>query len=445
MKLASTSLQVAVERIEEHFSALSRIGNLGPARNDGFLRASWSSEETAAMEYVKRTGQEQGLSPAYDGVGNLYLTTPDQRPEVIQVGSHLDTVPKGGLYDGGAGIVAGLEALLALRARWSDLRRGLELVVWRGEESATFDSLCKGSQAAFGHNDPAILHKEFNGQTLESAILGQGFDPSFIRDKRPTLSQQHFEAIAAHIELHIEQGKKLEIDRKDIGVATSIRGTARLRVTVTGKAAHSGGTPMGASYRKDANLAIAYMQVELDRLAGQVLAEGHDLVQTVGVVNSDRHFNQREPRVYENALTKVSPFGYFTLDIRSNSRSFLESYTDKARDLIRNTGRRFRIDVNIETICFLKPVDKLAEDLQAAVATVCDNLGYTYERMPCGALHDLAVVSSQRRRNGVPIPTALVLIPCKDGISHNPEEYASPEAVCKGATVLAHLLANMAA
>ena len=445
MKLTLTPLQVAVERIEEHFSALGRIGNLGPTRNDGFLRASWSNEETAAMEYVKRAGQEQGLLAAYDGIGNLYLTTPEQRPEIIQVGSHLDTVPRGGLYDGGAGIVAGLEALLALRARWSQLRRSLELVVWRGEESATFDSLCKGSQAAFGANDPAILHKEFSGQTLESAILGQGFDPSYIRDKRPALSRQHREALAAHIELHIEQGKRLEIDRKDIGVATSIRGTVRLRIAVTGAAAHSGGTPMGAAYRKDANLAIAYMQVELDRLAGQVLVEGHDLVQTVGVVNSDRHFNQREPRVYENALTKVSPFGYFTLDIRSNSRPFLENYADKAKGLIRDTGRRFGVDVNIEMICFLKPVDKLDEALQAAVATECDNLGYTHERMSCGALHDLAVVSSQRRRNGAPIPTALVLIPCKDGISHNPAEYASPEAVGKGATVLAHVLAGMAA
>ena len=255
------------------------------------------------------------------------------------MGSHLDTVPKGGQYDGGAGIVAGLEAILALHEYWSSMNCDLQLVVWRGEESATFGSVCKGSRAAFGLNDPNILTKKFQGQTLEDAIARQGFDPSYIRGRKPTLSQQQIDSITAHFELHIEQASQLQTDRKRIGIVTSIRGAARYRVIIIGEAAHSGGTPMGSAFRRDANLAIAYMQVELDCLAKLRLEQGDDLVQTVGVVNIDPDFNMLDPRVYENSYTKVSPFGYFTLDIRSSQAVTLASYIQDALGLILDTGR----------------------------------------------------------------------------------------------------------
>jgi N-carbamoyl-L-amino-acid hydrolase len=441
----TSDLDVSTKAIEAHFSALSQIGNLGPDRKAGFLRAAWSDEETAAMEYIKQTGQARGLRGTYDGVGNLFLTTPGPTRQVVQIGSHLDTVPRGGMFDGGAGIVAGLEAILALQNFWPGLKQGLELVIWRGEESATFDAVCKGSRAAFGRNDPAILANEFGGRTLEQAILSQEFDPTFIRDGKPTLSSDRIDSIAAHLELHIEQATKLEAEGKAIGIATSTRGTARLRVIVTGEAAHSGGTPMGVTYRKDANLAMAYMQVELDRLARQTVAEGQDLVQTVGVINSDEGFNRQHPQVYDNALTKVSPFGYFTLDVRSNRQAQLERYVTRARALIREVGQKFKVGVGIESITFLEPLERFEESLQASLEERCQTLGYSYLKMACGALHDVAVVASQQRSDGSKIPGALILIPCRQGLSHNPQEYASPEAIQKGAMVLAQTLSKLAA
>ena len=169
-------LNISTESIEQHFVALGQIGNLGPRREDGYLRASWSAEESAAIGYIEQAGQSFGLQATYDGVGNLFLATPGNKRQVVQVGSHLDTVPRGGLFDGAAGIVAGLEAILALRDHWDSFRYGLELVVWRGEESATYGAVCKGSQAAFGQNPPDILTREFAGQTLAEAILNQGFE-----------------------------------------------------------------------------------------------------------------------------------------------------------------------------------------------------------------------------------------------------------------------------
>jgi acetylornithine deacetylase/succinyl-diaminopimelate desuccinylase-like protein len=214
----------------------------------------------------------------------------------------------------------------------------------------------------------------------------------------------------------------------------------RLRVSVTGEAAHSGGTPLGAAYRHDANLAMAYMQVELDKLAGQHLAAGADLVQTVGVVNCDRDFNLNHPQIYENALTKVSPFGYFTLDIRSSQQSFLRDYTGQVYRLFNELGRKFDVTVDIEEICALPALESLDEALQATIETACQELGYSYERLPSGALHDVGVVARQPQSNGATIAGGLIFIPCRAGLSHNPQEYASPAAIRKGALVLARTL-----
>ena len=437
---------IPVQRIEQHFSVLGKIGNLGSFREAGFLRASWSDEETAAMEYVKNVGWESGLRASYDGIGNLYLTTPQPRDaqEVVQVASHLDTVPYGGLFDGAAGVMAGLEAIIALREAWPMFKRKLQLVIWRGEESATFGAVCKGSRAAFGRNNRNIVLKKFEGRTLEQAIRSQGFDPSFIENSTPTLSPERIDAIAAYLELHIEQATKLEVDGNDIGIVTSVRGTRRFRFVVTGEAAHSGGTPMGLAYRKDANLAIAYMQVELDALGKQALADGHDLVQTVGLLNSDRDYNMFNPRLYENAMTKVSPYGYFTLDIRSNNRAFLDAYAAKVQTLMQTVCKRLRVFVEITKVGALEPIEEMDQPLQLALEKSCRYLQYNYEFMPSGAIHDVAIVASQPRSNGTTIPSALVFIPCRHGISHNPKEYTTTDAMHKGAMVLAQTMYEIA-
>ena len=442
--MSPSILDVPLAHIEQHILELSRIGNLGARREDGFLRASWSSEESSAMEYIREVGRSSGLRAEYDAVGNLFLNTPDSAAAVIQVGSHLDTVPKGGMFDGGAGIIAGLEAILALRKLWYSLGCMLQLVVWRGEELATFGAVCKGSQAAFGLNDPRILLQKFEGTTLEEAILRQGFDPDYINQRRPTLPQTLIDSIAAHIELHIEQANMLQASRKDIGIVTSIRGAVRLRVEVTGEAAHSGGTPMGAEHRKDANLAMAYMQVELDRLAKQVIAGGTDLVQTAGVINADLDYNLHYPRVYENAATKVSPFGYFTLDIRSSQAATLTDYVQESRHLIDQQARQFGVEVEVFEMTALPPTEALDAQLQEILKEGCIELGLSFAKMPSGALHDAAIVASQHKSDGSAIPVAMIFIPCTDGISHNPKEYASPEAVQKGAEVLAWLMYRLA-
>src|ERR1019366_6426364 len=233
-------IRIAESQIQRHIDALAKFGNLGPKLEDGFSRTPWSDAESAGMEYIRKEGEKLGLQARYDGVGNLFLRTKHGSSQVWQTGSHMDSVPHGGTFDGGAGIIAGLEAIRALiAANAIPADKDVELVAWRGEESATFQFAYKGSKAAFGDTFPDdILARSYEGKTLEESIRKQGFDPSFIKNHRATLTQKEIDALKDYIELHIEQAKKLEQDGDDIGIVTSIRGGARFKIEVTGSFDH---------------------------------------------------------------------------------------------------------------------------------------------------------------------------------------------------------------
>ena len=435
---------ISEENIQSHFDKLSKIGTLGKTPAEGFLRAAWSKEESDAFEYVRKEAEMAGFVARYDAIGNLYLRIPGDLQQIVQVGSHLDTVPEGGNFDGTAGIIDGLESIKAICRYGLPIRKGLELVIWRGEEGATFDAPYKGSKAAFGELNPKYLKNEFNEKTLEQAILEQGFDPSWIRESRPTLTQNDINNIFAHIELHIEQGNKLENDGTDIGIITSIRGPARYRFEVIGEFDHSGATPMGSDHRKDANLASAYIQVELDKLVNKYLNKGGDLVQTIGILNADESFNNKDERVYNNALTKVSGFSYFTLDIRSNDKTFRDFYTTKVIETITKVAESKGVSIEIEHIASEDPVEKLDDRIQESIKSACEELNYSFQYIPSGAGHDAAVVAKQKRSNETYTPVGMIFIPCKGGKSHCKEEFVTTGAVTKGANVLAQTLYQLA-
>ena len=425
---------ISPDAISKHIEEISKIGCIGVGPEYGYLRAPWSKEESRAMDYFKKAGEELGLTAKYDQVGNLFISTPDEKESVLQVGSHLDTVPAGGLYDGGAGIIAGFEAIKEVLNSNKSLKTSLELVIWRGEESATFNSLYMGSRAAFGVANPEFLKNSYNGQTLKEAISGAGFDPEFIKQSKPTLTEEKLAKVKAHIELHIEQATKLERDNLDIGIITSIRAPKRYRIKIFGESAHSGATPMDLKYRKDAVLTASYINVRLNEAILKEIKKGADLVQTVGVLNSDKDFNEKNTLIYDNAITKVSPFAYFYLDVRGNKKKELDAYTDCAKEIIEQTATEFGTKVEIELLSEADPVEELCPSLQEKISSASKSLDLGHTLMPSGAGHDAAVVA----RNSS-IPTAMIFIPCRDGISHNPKEFTTPEAIAKGANVIAEV------
>jgi len=438
-----TLICISPESISAHYAVLDHIGNLGPGK--GFLRAGWSDEESAAMQYIEQAALAAGLLSRRDGVGNLVIETPGQFTEWVETGSHMDTVPGGGNYDGAAGVVAGLEAIIAVYCANLPLQRGLRLRVWRCEESSTFGVVSAGARAAFGMLPPSALDNMYRGKTLAEAIIAQGGDPASISRRAATIAATERENIAAHIELHIEQGSVLESGGFDLGVVTGIRGSMRSWVRLFGAFDHSGATPMGTEWRKDVNLAMAYMQVRLDTLATDAIVAGRDIVQTIGVVNSNREFNETETILYDNAVSKVSGFGYFSHEVRGCFPAEVRNFVREAHRIIRQTADEFGINAGIEEFSAVNGIFRLDEGLQHLLSACCKQHEVSYTGLPSGAWHDVAVLHDQLRNDGSKVPTGLLFVPCRGGVSHSPEEYTSPEQLALGATVLSEAMAELAA
>ena len=440
----NSNLTISPESIKSRYSVLDYIGNLGAAPEDGYLRAAYSDDETRAMKVLAEAAADAGLNCKWDKIGNLTIEMPGNFSEWVETGSHLDTVPYGGNFDGLAGVVAGLEALIALKASSRRLKRGIRLRIWRGEESAHFGSSSTGSKGAFGILDPAVLSNRFKGITLKEAMLSQGCDLSPVENKIATISQGEIDSIYAYIELHIEQGDLLETSGKELGIVLGVRGAARMMVTLEGAFDHSGATPMGTEYRKDVNLALGHIIVRLDELATKHIEEGMDLVQTIGVINSSSELNDVDPHVYRNAVTKVSGFGYFSHEVRSCNSVESDLFSLEAKEVILNTAKNFGVSADIKDLGKTAGIPSLSKIVQAALEASSCEVGTSFMEMSSGAWHDAAVVASQQRSDGSAIPTGMLFIPCKDGKSHSPKEYCSPEQIAKGATVLARAMLRLA-
>lgn len=377
----------------------------------------------------------------YDHIGNLTIETPGNNSEWIETGSHVDTVADGGNYDGLAGVVAGFEVLHAAVNSNSVNKRGLRLRIWRGEESAAFGISSIGSRAAFGKLPCSALHHSYSGQSLSDAIKEQGFNPALIQDGIASITSSELNSMAAFIELHIEQGKVLESLGSDIGIVSSIRGSKRSWIDITGTFDHSGATPMGSTYRSDANLAMAHMLVELDQLLNRHNACGGDLVQTTGLINSDEHANGK---LSSCAITKVSGTACFSLDVRGCHQEEVDLYCEQAFIQVQKIAKQFAVSANIETFSNQAGIMQLDQHIQKTAAACCETLKLNHLTLPSGAWHDAATVAAQVKSNGQTIPTGMIFIPCRAGVSHSPDEFSSAEQIAKGATLLAAVMMQLA-
>ncbi len=424
--------EALTRRIEQHFAKLAHIGN----QPDGSItRMAWSDEESAAMAYIRAEGERFGLVGSYDGVGNLLLSTPAPAERRVLVGSHLDSVPHGGNYDGAAGVVAGLEALRQVSEKGLPEGWGATVVAWRGEEY-TFNAVYKGSAAAFGMGQPQFLHNLDGDVTLRSAIMSQGYDPSFIQDARPSLPEAFIESIDSYFEMHIEQSVVLERNAESVGIVTSIAGDRRYLVVLEGRFDHSGATPMGSEYRGDVNLAMAHIQVRLDELARRRLGEGRRFTQTVGIVNADPEIDKKYPEVHGNSVTKVSGLGYFSLDLMSADDTFMDNHAAEMLRTIWDTAREFNVKAFVEMTDASRGLLELDGELRGLLGAAAAELELAHRELPSGAGHDAVIVGLAERPERGNIPVGMLFVPCRGGISHDKEEFAQAEHVAAAAQVL---------
>lgn len=373
-------------------------------RGRGIVRDSYGDGEQTAHDLMRSTAESLGLETAVDAIGNLSMTLPgrDRRAPRIIVGSHLDSSPQSGNFDGAAGVVAGLCALSALKGAGVQPECDITVMGVRAEESSWFNISYLGSGGAFGLLDPACLaiKRSDNGKSLEATLLERGFDPSPIRERRALLEPAR---IRAYLELHIEQGPTLVAERLPAAVVTGIRGCKRFRnARCLGEYGHSGA--VNRPHRRDAVAATVALLHHLETVWLAHEQQGADLTITSGELYTDPAFH---------APSKIAGETRFVIDIRSVSEALMDEVADEARRAAVRIGAQRRVTFDLGASSD-SPSAVMDDGLRAGLRA---QLPQPFE-MASGAGHDAAVFAKMG------IPTGMIFVRNEHG-SHNPDEAMS--------------------
>jgi len=397
------------------FDALSRATRVGR----GIVRDSYGDGEQAAHDIVRAAAQSLDLEISIDAIGNLSMTLPgtDRTAPGILMGSHLDSVPQGGNYDGAAGVVAGLCALAGLRYAGVVPPCDLAVLAIRAEESAWFDIPYLGSAGAFGLLDPKCLSvtRSDNGRSLESTLTARGFDPQAIREGRRLLDPAD---IRAYLELHIEQGPTLVARNLPAAVVSGLRGCQRFRnARCIGQYGHSGG--VARADRHDAVAATVAFLHHMERIWLREEAAGSDLVLTAGELYTD-------PKLH--GPSKIAGETRFVLDLRSLHEATMTTVAGEAQAEAARVSDAYRVHMDLGPRTD-SPAAAMDGRLRAKLLTLLDQ---PFE-MPSGAGHDAAVFAK------LGIPTAMIFVR-NEHDSHNPQEAMSMEDFAVATQALTRVL-----
>ncbi|GES50721.1 Zn-dependent hydrolase [Rhizobium sp. NBRC 114257] len=408
------NLPVNADRIAEDIDALAGITDPGHP----WTRRAFSPLFLEGRAYIEARMKAAGLETRIDAAGNLIGRRTGAKPGLgtILVGSHSDTVPDGGRFDGIAGTIAALEVARSLKDRGIELDHDLEIVDFLAEEVSIFGVSCIGSRGMTGQIPEAWLSRVSGDRTLSEGIAEVGGDPSvLLSQKRPDL--------AGFLELHIEQGLVLEAENKDIGIVTAIAGITRIEITVEGRADHAGTTPMDR--RADALVAASQLVLDIrQRAAEQAKTPGH-FAATVG-----------EFRIEPNAANVVPSKVVLLIDgraeIRSDMEDFLAWIDGEVKTIAADYGVTINPPVRVSDNMPTPGAPVLLETLERA----CKTVGAKHRRMASGAGHDTAWIAKVA-------PAAMIFVPCKEGRSHCAEEWAENDDIAMGAAVLFEAVRDM--
>lgn len=394
----------------------------------GITRASYGAGEQAAHQLLREHAERVGLEVATDAALNLYITLPGRNRELARVmtGSHLDSVPRGGNFDGAAGVVAGLAVLSGWRQAGYRPQRDVTVMAVRAEESAWFPVSYVGSKAAFGLLPATALQacRADNGISLEQHLVQLGGDPQAIGEGRAYLDAGQVDSF---VEVHIEQGPVLIDAGKPLGIVSGICGSLRYRqARAIGNYAHSGATPR--SHRHDAVLAVSQLVVALQGFWQQLESQGHELTVTIGQFQTDPQ---------QADFSKVSGRVEFCIDLRSRSIATLQLMDGHLLQAVERISTEHGVRFELGEQSGSAPgvlAEPLVQQLQVAAA----RLGYSSLSMPSGAGHDAALFAGQG------VATAMLFIRNANG-SHNPAEAMAMEDFQAGTRVLSQVLAQRSA
>jgi beta-ureidopropionase / N-carbamoyl-L-amino-acid hydrolase len=370
----------------------------------GITRASYAPGETAAHELIADTARREGLHVGEDAAKNLIIALPGQEAEkpFIACGSHLDSVPQGGNFDGAAGVVAGLTVIVDLKRGGLVPPRTVKVFAFRAEESAWFGKSWLGSNAMFGRLTEADLSlpRTTNGQTLRDAMRATGADLDVISTGKRLLDPAQ---LAAFVEIHIEQGPVMVARGLPVAVVTGIYGNIRhMRIICRGRSEH-GGVPRGM--RRDAAFAVAHLVVRLDAAWQDFERVGDNVTVTCGMIgtNPDDH-----------AVSRIPGEAWFSIEIRAERNDTLERFYRRFEAECRavETERDVRFELDGRIVNMAAPMDRR---WVKHLSGICARLNLAPELLPSGAGHDAAVFVHAG------VPTAMLFIRNEHG-SHNPRE-----------------------
>ena len=396
-----------------------RISEIGAEPGGGVSRIPFSHEERAAHELVAGWMVDLGLSVKADSFGNTIGTLPGTDPArpAIGFGSHLDSVPHGGRFDGTIGVLSALEVIRIFAEAGVETAHPLMVVAFASEEGARFGEPCLGSKAVAGVLQESDMQRlrDANGVTLAAAMREVGLNPL-------SLPQARWEpdTLAAFLEVHIEQSRSLEEGGERIGLVDAIAGNTRIRLVITGRQDHSGGTPM--SQRRDALAAAAEVILAAESIANEPRRRA--TVATVGRLH-----------VFPNSITTIPGDVEFYLDVRDvdsdRQRLTTNDIVTRAEETAARRGLRCEWEVVSDTSPVVLP--KWLRDLTTGAA---ERLAVPHRVTTSGAGHDAGILSRA-------IPAAMIFVPSRDGLSHCPEEWTSMEDIAIGAHALAESIRDI--
>ncbi len=397
------------------WDTLMEMAKIGPGVRGGNNRQTMTDEDSEGRHLFQKWCEAAGMTMGVDEMGTMFATRAGTDPDAlpVYVGSHLDTQPTGGKYDGVLGVLGGLELIRTLNDLDIKTKHPIVVTNWTNEEGTRFPPAMMASGVFAGKftQDWAYNQTDADGVKMGDELERIGWKG----DEKVGARKMH-----AMFELHIEQGPILEVENKDVGVVTHGQGLNWLQVTVTGQESHTGSTPM--PMRKNAGLGMAKITVLADEIA---LSNAPDAVGAVGHCD-----------VYPNSRNIIPGKVVFTVDFRSPSLDVQKDMEAKFRKGAQDICDADGLGLEIEFVGGFDPIT-FDEGCVTAVRNAAERLGYSHMNIVSGAGHDACWINAVA-------PTAMIMTPCVDGLSHNEDEDISMEWATAGTDVLLHAVLETA-
>ena len=412
MKTSTATLRIDGQRL---WGALMELAAIGATPKGGVCRLALTELDKQGRDLVTRWAREAGMTVTIDRIGNGFMRRPGRNNALppIVTGSHIDTQPTGGKFDGNYGVLAGLEVVRTLNDHGIETEAPIEVAFWTNEEGSRFVPVMMGSGAfakAF-----TLEHAYAATDTAGLTVQGELERIGYLGTEEPG---DH--PIGAYFETHIEQGPVLEDNGKTIGVVTGVLGVRWYDCVVTGMEAHAGPTPM--ALRKDALQVAAKLMQEVVACAHRHPPHGRG---TVGMV-----------QVFPNSRNVIPGNVKFSIDLRNASEALCDTMDADIRGVAARLSAESGLPIDVKLVTSF-PATQFHADCVEAVARATKALGYSHMEAVSGAGHDAIYMAKLA-------PAGMIFIPCKDGISHNEVEDAQPEHITAGCNVLLHAMLERA-